>query len=635
MRDDKFTDGRAKRQTHQSFDNYLSKRIQSWIEQRYYAKIDASTRLERLLYDPAFITKPLGHSSLFADHGIVHARDVAREVLQVLDCVNGVLFPARDLLRLEFMKGFSVQLAYIHDIGLCDLSAFGRKMHAYTVAQKVLSPEFDDLLQAIWDENAGNIPWILTKLPSLKQDPRLVLREMLALAVCHSKSAIPVEVLCDPQKLRKSVQRCAVIDLHILFDNLRKFRSMKKTSAGIVKATYPLESDELDAYLSPERTASLSLYYEDFSSDGFRWLIDEDSSTRELVKDVSDSLRALRCADALRQRGTTLKTSGNYEIFVDRNTGNAVFALRRKDQELILVEMPDPISAGEANLASCEITPDGDLRASFHRGTFPDRETLQRAASNAALVLNDIQGDAIESFQRVQPPRGCQKDWQKDANEMQILLENVADNPDFASLVQRQLQQSFPDIQNPVRVVPSLSDVSKLERRIYLDGKDLEWDDERKHEALNRIAKSGHKTNPIDPRLAFRDVKLIKAQAGFTLIEEGTLPGFVYIPLTGCLEIIPLGGYPAFLIQPWMPLGITGVIRGSIRNATVVIVEDAELLMIPQDIYLEHWHQTYNLSEFIQWMEDERARQAAESSEASSNKLNQVASQNESDWIEK
>ena len=608
---DSLSESLCQGENHQTFDNYLSKRIQSWIEQRYYAKIDAHARLEELLYDTTFITKPHGHSSLFADHGVVHARDVARQILQVLDCINGVLVPPRDQSSLEFMKGYSVQLAYIHDVGLCDLSAFGRKMHAYTVTQKVLSSEFDDLFQAIWDENAGNIPWILTNLPSLEQDPHLVLREMLALAICHSKSVIPVEFLCDPQQLRKAMQCCSVIDLHDLYDRIRESRSMNKTSIGVKKATCPLGSDGLGAKVSPERMEFLRRYYKDFSGEGFRWLVDQQPSVRQLVEDVTDTLRALRCADALRQRGTTLKTSGDYEIFVDRKTGNAIFALRQKDQELILVEIPDPISAGEANLASCELTQDGNLRASFHRGNFPEAETVQRTASNAALVLMDIQRDVTESFRRLPPPPGRKKECRKESQEMQILLENVGDNLEFASLVQSHLRQSNPDLQNPVRVVSSLKDVSERERRLYLEAKELDWDDETKLAALDRIAKSGHKTGSIDPCLAFQDVKQVRIPPGCTLIDAGAQPGFVYIPLSGSLQVIPLGDYPPILIRPWMPLGITAVIRGSVRNATVIAEEEVKLLMIPQEIYLQYWHHTYDLNEFIQWMEEERAEQEA------------------------
>jgi hypothetical protein len=490
-------------------------------------------------------------------------------------------------------------------------------MHAYTVAQKVLSPEFDNLLQAIWDENAGNIPWKLTSLTSLEEDPHLVLREMLALAICHSKSAIPVEFLCDPQKLRKAMLCCAVIDLQDLFGRIREFRSMYKTSAENEKVTYPLGANGLGAMVSPERVEFLRRYYDDLSDEGFRWLVNPHPSIRQLVDDVVDTLRALRCADALRQRGTTLKTSGNYEIFVDRKTGDAIFTLRQRDRKLILVVIPDPVSAGEANLASCELTQDGNLRASFHRGNFQDTETVQKAASNAALVLTDIQKDVVDSFQRLPPSSGHPKEWWKDANEMQILLENVGDNPEFASLVQSYLRQSNPASQNTVRVVPSLKEVSERERSLYLDAKELDWDDETRRKALDRIARSGHKTSPIDPQMAFQEVRQVKITAGNTLLEAGALPGFVYIPLSGILKVIPLGDYPAFLIQPWMPLGITAVIRGAFRNATVVAEEDADLLMIPQEIYLKYWHHTYTLDEFIQWIEEEKAKQGLEAGEES------------------
>jgi CRP-like cAMP-binding protein len=104
----------------------------------------------------------------------------------------------------------------------------------------------------------------------------------------------------------------------------------------------------------------------------------------------------------------------------------------------------------------------------------------------------------------------------------------------------------------------------------------------------------------------------VSVQAGCTLIDAGAPAGFVYIPLNGSLQVIPLGDYPAISIQPWMPLGITAVIRGSVRNATVIAEEDLDLLMIPQEIYLQYWHHTYNPEEFIEWMAAERARQNAE-----------------------
>ena len=609
MMDNELLFGPNLEENHSRYEKYLSGRIRSWIEQSFYAKIDAHAQLDELLDDASFVSQPLGHSSLFADHGVVHARDVARQTLRVLDNANGVLFPERDLPRLEFMKGYGVLLSFVHDIGLCDLSHFGRKMHAYTVAQIVLSPQFDKLLEVIWEENAGNVPRVLTDLTSLDEDPRLVLREMLALAICHSKSAIPVKFLCAPAELRTVMLRCATTDLQDMFRRIKEFPSMYKTLAENEKVPCPLESEGLGAKICAERVEFLRRYYEDFSNDGFLWLINEQPAVRQLVNDVLDTLRALRCADALRQRGTTLKTSGNYEIFVDRKTGNAIFALRQKDRKLLLVDIPDPISAGEANLASCELARDGNLRVSFHRGSFQDAATIHKAVSNLVMVLADIQKDVIESFQRPPPPPGIQKDWEKDSSEMQILLENVGDNPEFAFLVCNQLQQSNPTAHNPVRVVSSLKDVSENKRDLYFQAQDLDWDDTAKRAALDRIAISGHKTSPIDPRAAFHDVKQIKIPAGYMLLEAGVYPGFVYIPLSGMLRVIPLGNYPSFTIQPWMPLGVTAVIRGAFRNATVITEEEVSLLMIPQEIYLKYWHHIYSLNEFIEWMEKARQRE--------------------------
>jgi hypothetical protein len=63
---------------------------------------------------------------------------------------------------------------------------------------------------------------------------------------------------------------------------------------------------------------------------------------------------------------------------------------------------------------------------------------------------------------------------------------------------------------------------------------------------------------------------------------------------------VPLGGYQPFFVQAWMPLGVTGVIRGAVRNATIVATQELTLLMIPKDVYLKRWHHTYSPQEFAQ-----------------------------------
>lgn len=569
-------------------DKYLPESVRIPIEQCYYARINAQARLDQAIHDPEFLNDLSSHMALISDHGVVHVRDVAQQILQVLETVHGVLIPARDEHRLEFMKGYGVMLAYLHDIGMVDFSRFGRAMHPEAATQAVLSPEFDAILERIWEENCGNLAWRLTRLAAqgaLPQDAQSVLREMLAMANCHSKTKVPLDVFGDLPRLRRLMQATAATPLGCLY------RHQQAEKAANVPSSEPaFERDPLP---------SLRRLYRDVERDAFQWLVSADGRVRELVCDVLDTLRALRCADALRQRGTVLKTSGSYEVFVDQKTANAIYALRLGEDELFLLAISEPLPAGEANIASSEIDRDGNLRIAFHRGAFPDYETVQRAAYNAALAVNDIQADTIESFRR---PASCDHDRARPrtVEAARILLEGVDDNLEFAELVCQQLQVINPQAGARARSVPSLQSASAHEVIRYLAGQALDEHLGRRREMLERIARSGHKTHNIDPARGFKDVKVITLSAGQVLIEAGSPSGFVYIPLGDGLKIIPLGGYAPFRVRPWMPLGITGVIRGAIRNATVVAEHEVSLLMIPKAVYLAEWHQTYSPDELAQ-----------------------------------
>jgi uncharacterized tellurite resistance protein B-like protein len=80
----------------------------------------------------------------------------------------------------------------------------------------------------------------------------------------------------------------------------------------------------------------------------------------------------------------------------------------------------------------------------------------------------------------------------------------------------------------------------------------------------------------------------------------GAPPAFVYIPMEEGLLSTPLGGYQAFAVRPWIPLGNTRVIRGATQEATVVAQRELPLLLIPKEVYLKHWHATYRVDEFSQ-----------------------------------
>lgn len=582
------------------FDSFISPELRDTIERRYYERVNQQSTLEEALKDPTFLNAPANHAALFADHGVIHARDVARGTRQVLDAVHGVLIPRRNAERFAWMHAYGVIVALVHDIGMVDLSEFGRFMHPERATQTVLSSEFDDIVDDLWTQDGGAIAERLAVFGDVPHggSAKAVFRELLAMAVCHSKTKVGVDLLNDRVGLREAMQAIATTDLHRLYLQQQAQRAAPVLeTAGREGVDDHDDTDAAPRAVGADVDTSVggepSSQDENVAGDGFSWLVSDDGPVRELVDDVIDTLRALRAADALRQRGTVLKTSGNYEVFVDQRSANAIYALRSTEGHLFLLEVAKRISAGEANVASSEIDQAGNLRVSFHRGRFRDDETVLYAAECAALIVNDIQADAIESFQRPPGDDGLPR-----SSDVEILLESVDDNPAFADMVRLALASLNPAAAASTRVVPSLQSKSALERGHYLKGEVLDWDRKEGLKVLEEVAQYGHRTDQIDPVQAFTHVRRIHLGAGETLIRAGSPAGFVYIAEDVGLRGVPLGGYGEFLIPPWTPVGVTGVIRGSVRNADVVADQDVTVLSIPRDAYVEFWHRTYDTEAF-------------------------------------
>jgi hypothetical protein len=357
----------------------------------------------------------------------------------------------------------------------------------------------------------------------------------------------------------------------------------------------------------------VSRFYGDAEREAYLWLVSENADARDLVEDVVDTLRALRCADALRQRGTVLRTSAGYQVFIERMTANAVYALEHPDGRWLLVEVDNVLSAAEANLASSEFTLDGNVKFSFHRGAFPDPETVQRAAFNLAVVINDVQEDVIQSFQRPPQPEPDPITFTKQADEIQIHLESVEENLDFASRVIRELERINRDVASLARVVPSIHNITALERTRYLGAGDLDWSTERRLEFVAKMAEMGHKTAGLDLENAFEHVRCVTVKRNETLVEAATPSGFVYVALDEGLQGDPLGGYAAFTVPPYIPIGHIGVVRGAERNSTIRAHSDVDVIVIPRETYLKYWHRTYSLSEVTSILRESHLLESPES----------------------
>jgi hypothetical protein len=575
-----------------TIDKYISAEVQAMIDERYYARVNAQASCDQLVADPSFITDLDTHVALYSDHGVVHRRDVALQCLTLLDTVHGVLIPLRSQERAAWMRGFAVILACLHDIGMRDFSAFGRKMHPDFACQAVFDPEFEDVIQGLLqDDQAGVIQRLksLAEHGDLRTETTTVFRELLALSIGHSKSKLPTAVLNAPGKLRATLMNVISTDLKTLYQ-----RQLDRQ---------PLGRSQVVDMTDPEANPHPFRFYHDLRRDAFSWLTSQRPALQDLSLDIIDSVRVLRAADAMRQRGTVLKTSGNYEVFIDQRSGNAIYGLRRGDSQLFLLESKDPLSAGEANIASSEITSDGNLRISLHRGAFSSAQATKYAAECAALTIDDIQRDTIGAFER--PPGRAVGPGEAGSEQMEILLEETNDNPDFVAQVREQLRLIRPEVIGRLFIVPSLGAADPLERARYLAATEPAWDAASTGRTLQRVGRSGHPVEEIDPRQAFEHVRLTYVAEGETLIEANAPSAFVYIPLSYGLEITPLGGYRSFQVQPWMPLGITGVIRGDKRNATVAARQPLTLLMIPGNAYLQHWHKTHTPESLLRFLRSE------------------------------
>lgn len=426
---------------------YLPQWFQDIIDKNYYKKIEESLVFEKIIHDPKFLESPFDHIALYTDHGMVHVKNTTKLLLELIPKVNGILMPKRDADRLNFLKGCGSLLGYIHDIGMIKLI---RGIHAEFVVHEVFSSRFDQIIDLIWQKNVAGVPWkILTLIreQGLSLEPKIFLREVLALAYCHSKSAVSMDEINDRVKLRNNMHYCLTHTLDEIFiqkeiNKLKQHiaqKTMEKNSAQqlihelkMAEAEYAKLQNKAELH---HREQELSRYYKNhkkFSEEAYSWLTMTSKEMAEFTEDIVDTLRLLRCADALRQRGTDLKTSGGYQIFINQHTANAVYALKSVDGVLFLLEGDHALNASEANLASVTLTRDGDFIFSFYHGAFLTTDATQRAIQNLVILINDIKADVIDSFYRQENG----KTYDKKNREIFILLETTEDNPSFTSALQ-------------------------------------------------------------------------------------------------------------------------------------------------------------------------------------------------------
>jgi hypothetical protein len=560
-------------------DELLPAHLRETLEERYWLPIQDAAVLEQFTHDPAFVADPVNHPALFSDHGVVHVRDIAAGVHSLLGTVNGVLLPRRPPDRQAFVAAYGLLAAYIHDIGMHDQTRVGRRLHPVYAAHVAFADDLDDVIA----ELLGSDGPVARRLSAVQEEAPfscpsdVVLRELIALSLAHSKSAVPAPLLDNLPSLRRLAQ-CAVLTD---FDTHR------------ARGTLPGVDED------PELTANTACYLDPLDT-SFAWLVSDEPAQRSLADDVIDALRVLRAADALRQRGTTLKTTAGYEIFIDAASGEAIFSLRSADNSKVyLLKGDSPKSAGEANLRVAAVTPNGNLRFVFYRGAYLGDDAIRYAAESTAHVLADIVDDVVWSFSRKRVPEDLEAP-SVSSDEIQIQLERPGDNPVFAEEVARLLAEGNPELAARIVTVADLEGLPKVERDRYHRGIPVDPRSGEARHVLEQLGHHGAKVDGIDLDAAFVDVRRVRVRAGEVITAIGSAPRFVFVATGPGLCVQPGGGYAGASVKAWVPVGTTGVIRRAERNADIAVDRDVEILMIPAECYLREWFRPYDADEIVE-----------------------------------
>jgi hypothetical protein len=561
-----------------SVDRCLSKDLRSILEERFWRRVEEVSTLEAVSGD-GWVISTLGlHPALFADHGIVHVRDVAAGVVELAGIADGTLLPQRPADRQDFVVGLAVLIAYIHDAGMQDSTPEGRRIHALHAAQIPFSGEMDDViaqLLACGGSVASRIDAVKAVAPfGVPND--VVLRELTSLAVGHSKSTVPSALYADYAGFRRAMQRAILIGLD----------DHRRDGAGI----------GVDGDL-PSQLCSNARWYVNPALEAYAWLDSPHPAHRALAEDAVDAVRLVRAADALRQRGTTLRTAAGYEVFIDVETGQAVFSLRTSNgEQLFLLRVDNPLSAGEANIRKAEVTPKGNLRISFHRGRFSSQAAASAASDATTRVVADIGADVLGAFDFRHPSHDLPAPARV-AGSMRVEVERPSDEPAFAETVAAALADVDPLLWARVFVVADLENASPAERVRYLEGISIRADSDEAREICDALEAHGMRVTGMDRRKAFEDVRRVAVAEEEVLVEAGSPPAFVYIPVGCSLRIERLGGYRDVEEHSWIPIGVTGVVRRAERNSTVIAAEPGEVLMIPGELFAREWFRPYQQGE--------------------------------------
>lgn len=581
-----------------------------------YARVNAQSELEIMVrtLTPTEWRDLANNPRIFADHGTAHVADIVAQTKQFLTRAmepGASRMLPRDGEQKQAMLDYGEMIAWLHDVGMADLSAEGRRAHPDRQAAQVYLPEMDKLLDGIVQAKSPIVEALRKRFP--EGDVKETLRDLLSFGRAHSKSNVPPDLLLYPKALAENSRAAIVAELRRqreagLLDEVPYQIALRRANGAfrwLAEADGRSLKQDLGDYL--RRSPRMSVFSADTvriakriaeelgegesALKRFKEAVDrgeiEGKEGRELlallqsaewardyrgndhdplVRNVMDTIRALRAGDVLRQRETNYRTSANQQIYV--NAGDAGGSSHRGAEiklvdpatgKTIIFRRDSPYATGES-LTNIDFR-NGNFEFTVHSAVPADAKKL---LDEITYVFGDVKADAIDSFFGVRDADGILvKDKIKIVvraepsvqKALKLLLEAKGiGNVEFAA---------------PPPPVPE----SRYETAHWAGAARLDADSVRPIVAAVRAHfREKYGVTPAllekvasDPELRSQ-VRLLTLEPDQLLIEGGKRSDFVYMPLDGDLEGFPTSTNPSFASKRGALLGDVGVVRSTAQH---------------------------------------------------------------------
>ena len=276
-------------------------------------------------------------------------------------------------------RRYGVAAAYLHDVGMVDLTPVGRRTHAQFAAHAAFGPDVTPLVDRLLGAGTGPRP------TRRGRDSRAV-RD-----AARGRRARDAQPDASPTASRRCPPPCSTTAWRFAASR-SAWSSPTSTRSGAPPGSRPRPTP-----IRSRSTRTPTAYAD--PTQAFAWLSRDRRAAGRLRRRRDRRAAGVAGGGRAAAAGDGAPDVGRVRAVHRRRDGQGrVHAAARGRRRGLRHQLHDPRCAGEANIKVAFVTPLGHLRIAFHRGAFGDEEAERRAAECVAGVIQDIEADVIPSF---------------------------------------------------------------------------------------------------------------------------------------------------------------------------------------------------------------------------------------------